>query len=116
MSVAIVLGGAKRALTELGEAELIAPNAPIIAVNDALRVAPRKPIAFATLHSEKAKQFTDGVDLRGVRLFAHAPAAGWDFELVQERFGGSSGLFATLIAIRQLGFAGVILAGVPLQS
>lgn len=116
MTVAIILGGARDALRDLEAARAMAPAASLVALNDTLRISPIKPVAFATLHSEKAGGFLGGCDISGVRLFAHAPAAGWNFELVQERFGGSSGLYATLIALKQLRFAGVILAGVPMEE
>ena len=113
--VCIVLGSAANALPDFEAARMIAPDAPIVCVNDSLRIAPEKPIAFATLHPEKHKRFFGGLDLEGVRLFAHAETRHWGGAAVKEQWGGTSGLFAAQIALLELGFRGVIMAGCPLD-
>src|SRR5690606_26900213 len=113
--VAIVLGSARTAHAELAAALALAPDAPVIAVNDAFKTSPVKPIAFATLHPEKHRRFLEGADLEGVRIFAHEMTrrAAVSFEIVREKWGGTSGLFAVQVALDVFGFAGVILAGCP---
>lgn len=115
--VAIILGSAASCLEELEAARAIAPDAPVVCVNDSFRICPVHPVAFATLHAEKSRRFLEGLNLSGVRRFAHeqrsrAPHA---FEIVKEKWGGTSGLFAVQIALCELGYHGVILAGVPLD-
>lgn len=116
--VAIVLGSAKRALAEFEAARTLAPDAPVICVNDALRVCPARAYAFATLHPEKADRFLDGLDLRRIPLFAHAriPYETRDWHIVSDLWGGSSGLYGVQVAVQNLGFHGVIVAGCPMQA
>lgn len=116
-AVCIVLGSAKDALAEFERAQAMAPDAPVVCVNDALRTCPAPALAFATLHPEKRRRFLDGVALEGVRLFANERPAydSTPWEIVPEKWGGTSGLYAVQIALGELGFAGSIVAGVPID-
>lgn len=123
--VAIVLGSAANALPDFAQARSFAPEAPVICVNDSIRFCPVKPIAFATLHPEKAHtRFFLGVDFSGVEIFAHEQPVyalrskkhQYEWRLVPMRWKGTSGLYAGQVAIEALGFDGVIFAGVPIDS
>lgn len=116
--VAIVLGSAKAALAELEAAREIAPDAPIVCVNDALRACPVRAHAFATLHPEKADRFLDGLDLRRIPIITHArmPYDDRPWHIIPDLWGGSSGLYGVQVAIQNLGFHGVIAAGCPMQA
>lgn len=118
--VAIVLGSASTALPELRQAQELAPAAPVICVNKSLRRARELGLnvaAFATLHPEQAKLFFSRLDIEGLPLFTNEtqPYAKFPWQIERERWGGTSGLFATQIALSPLLFSGVILAGVPID-
>lgn len=115
--VAIVLGSSRAALDELSAAFELCPGAPVICVNDSLRTCPVKAHAFATLHHEKARRFLRGLDIDGLPLFTMEQPARDEFQwtIVREKWAGTSGLYAVQIALNQLGFAGVIVAGVPID-
>jgi hypothetical protein len=115
--VAIVFGSAANAQDDLEAARLLAPDAPIVCVNDSLKACTHSPVvAFATLHPERHKRFLEGANLDGVALYAHQECRGWPGKVAKELWGGTSGLFAVQIALEVMGFAGVICAGVPISS
>jgi len=114
---AIVFGSSANALSELEAALRIAPGSPVFCVNDSLRASPIRAHAFATLHPEKALRFLDGVDVEGLPLFTFEAQAysKLPWTIVREKWAGSSGLYATQIALEEFGFSRVIVAGVPID-
>lgn len=61
-------------------------------------------------------RFLAGVDLSGVRLFARRPSSDLALKVVKPKWNGTSGLYAVQIAMEELGFDGVILAGCPIDA
>lgn len=114
--VAIVLGSSANALAELEAARALAPGAPVICVNDALRTCPEKASAFVTLHPEKAERFLKGIETEGLPLFTmEAPAYSSGWIVRREKWNGTSGLYGVQVALEAMGFAGVIVAGCPID-
>ena len=62
-----------------------------------------------------AERFLDGIDLTGVRMFSRRSAGG-AFKVIKPKWHGSSGLYAVQIALEELDFDGVILAGCPIDA
>lgn len=89
----------------------------MICVNYALRTCPVKPFAFATLHPEKGRRFLEGIDYTALPLFSSEANSNdrFPWRVEKEFWRGTSGLFAVQVAIKTLGFAGVIVAGVPID-
>lgn len=122
LRLAVVLGSSADALSELDAARafLTAHDLAlhVICVNGAIRICPVRPFAFATVFSpeEAGERFLTGIDLSGVRLFARRAAPSVAFTAVKPKWHGSSGLYAAQIALEELGFDGVILAGCPMDA
>lgn len=121
MRLAIVLGSSGRALEEFAEARAFLDGQGVewgaVAVNDAIRFCPVKPVAFCTIHSSATSRFfTPELDLEGVKMFTRRGAHGFASYVVKAKWLGTSGLYAVQIALEELGFAGVILAGVPIDA
>jgi len=119
--LAIVLGSSASALEEFdGAQRYLSANGfepRVVCVNGAVRISPVKPYAFCTVFTpaESAKRFLEGVDLEGVRMFSRRAERG-AFNAVRSKWRGDSGLYAVQIALQELGFAGVILAGCPIDA
>lgn len=121
MNVAIVLGSSTAALEEFEAARVflmehgIEPQA--VAVNDAIRFCPIKPVAFCTIHSSATfRFFTPELDLEGVKMYTRRGAHGFASYVVKAKWLGTSGLYAVQIALEELGFDGVIVAGCPIDA
>lgn len=119
---AVVLGSSADALDELDQARAFLDanglSFNVICVNDALRFCPVKPLAFCTVISSDTAEarFLSGVDTTGVRLFGRRASSDYPVKVVKPKWNGTSGLYAVQIALEELGFAGVILAGCPIDA
>lgn len=121
--ITVVLGGASGAWDELVRASQIAPVRYIFAVNDAAMHYPGRLDAFVTLHPEKlpgwlgARQTADLP--RPAAVIAHAPhdmvTEVVDYKWPEQQSSGSSGLFATKIALERTDLP-VVLCGVPMDA
>lgn len=122
IAIAVVLGSAAAALEEFNAAKafLKANHRPlhVVCVNDAIKVCPVKPVAFCTIHSVgvPSRFIPPAMDTSGVKMFTHRPVHGFDSRVVRAKWQGTSGLYGVQIALDELGFAGVILAGVPMDA
>lgn len=121
-NLAIVLGSSAAALSEFEEARTWLTERGLdlhaICVNNAIRVCPVKPHAFCTVISSQTAEyrFLRGVDTSGVLMFARRASSDYPFKVVKLKWQGTSGLYAVQIALEELGFDGVILAGVPIDA
>lgn len=121
--IAVVLGGAAGGWDELSRASAIQPIRYLVAVNDAACHYPGHLDAFVTLHPEKLSGWlgarrTAGLPEPGA-VIAHT-AAPHVTEVVNYQWpgqtgSGSSGLFATKIALERTALP-VVLCGVPMQA
>jgi hypothetical protein len=117
----IVLGSSAAALDEFAAARSFLEeqglDLHVVCVNDAIKVCPVKPIAFCTIHSSASfRFFTPELDLDGVKMYTRRKAHGFAADIVKAKWLGTSGLYAVQIALEELGFDGVILAGVPIDA
>lgn len=121
--ITVVLGGAAGAWDELVAASRIAPVRYIFAVNDAAMHYPGRLDVFVTLHPEKLSGWlgarrTAGLPEPGA-VIAHAPHAlvteVVDYQWPEQRLSGSSGLFATKVALERTTLP-VVLCGVPMDA
>jgi hypothetical protein len=121
--ITAVLGGAGGNWDELARASQIAPVRYLVAVNDAAMHYPGQLDAFVTLHPEKLSGWLGARRTAGLpepaAVIAHTAHA-----LVTEVVGyqwpgmtgsGSSGLFATKIALERTTLP-VVLCGVPMNA
>jgi hypothetical protein len=115
--VAIILGSGGSAVSEFDAALSLCPQAKVICVNDALRFCGVRADAFATLHPEKGERFLKGLDIEGLPLYASEVNANsrYPWIIIREQWAGTSGLFGVQIALNELRFERVILAGVPMD-
>lgn len=121
MNLAIVLGSSAAALEEFDAAAAFARANELevhaICVNDAIRFCPIKPVAFCTIHSAGYDRFiAPDTDVDGVKMFTRRPAHGFGADIVKAKWQGTSGLYAVQIALEELKFDGVILAGCPIDA
>lgn len=121
MRLAIVLGSSAAALEEFEAARAFLDGQGIewraVAVNDAIKFCPVKPYAFCTIHSKKApKLFLEGVDTSGILMYTRRGTHEYASFVVKAKWLGTSGLYAVQIALEDLGFDGVILAGCPIDA
>jgi hypothetical protein len=122
MRVAVVLGSSAGALEEFAGAQrfLEGQGLPLhaICVNDAIKLCPVKPHAFCTVISSQTAEhrFLKGVDVSGVLMFARRASSDFPFKVVKPKWQGTSGLYAVQVALEELGFDGVILAGCPMDA
>jgi len=115
----VVLGGSSRVWQEYNMMRMVLPkDHVVIATNDAGVKSEHDVHHWATLHPEK---FNDWIEER--KKFGNADAKRYSifsssdgsWEVVQDRWGGSSGLYATQIAL-SMGAKAVILCGCPMQA
>ena len=122
MRLAIVLGSSADALAEFHAAAdfLIAGGLDVhaVCVNDAIKACPVKPVAFCTIHSVGMPErfIPAGLDMEGVKLFTRKRVHGFRANVVPWKWLGTAGLYGVQIALDELGCAGVILAGVPMDA
>ena len=123
IGIAVVLGGAAGAWEELAAASRIAPVRHIFAVNDAAMHYPGHLDAFVTLHPEKLSGWlgarrTAGLPEPGAviahRMDTHVTEA-VEYKWPEQQSSGSSGLFATKIALERTALP-VVLCGVPMDA
>lgn len=121
LKVAIVLGGAESVWQDLTQACTLAPAATIIGTNHAARDFDGHLDHWATMHGEiipmwiaarKAAGRTGGYQ---IWLPQHRRVSLPGARLIASR-GGSSGLFATVVAIEHLKIDRVMLCGVPMNQ
>lgn len=123
--IALVLGGSARVWEDAEAARALAPDAPVVAVNDAIPRWEGDLAAAVTLHAEKLADWIAARRAAGlpepVRFITmddkRRPA--WA-EVVPHHFEGqaslgSSGLFAVKVALHELGADGVILCGIGMD-
>ena len=121
MRVAIVMGSAGQALEEFEAARAFLAahslEAHAVCVNAALNLCPIKPVAFATVQGGNIPLWlTPETDIEGVKIFTRRGAHGVASYVVRAKWLGTSGLYGVQIALEELGFDGVILAGVPIDA
>lgn len=119
--MAIVMGSAGRALEEFEAARaFLAANSlepHAVCVNSAMKLCPMKPVAFCTIHSGNIPHFINSEsDFDGVKLYTRRGTHGFASYVVKAKWLGTSGLYGVQIALEQLGFDGVILAGCPIDA
>lgn len=121
--ITVVLGGAAGAWDELVAASAIQPVRHIFAVNDAAMHYPGRLDAFVTLHPEKLPGWlgarrTAGLPEPGA-VIAHTAGPHVtevvDYQWPGQTGSGSSGLFATKVALERTALS-VVLCGVPMQA
>lgn len=121
--IAVVLGGAARAFDELSRASQIQPVRYLVAVNDAACHYPGRLDAFVTLHPEKLSGWLGARRTAGLpepaTVIAHTAAPHVtevvDYQWPGQTGSGSSGLFATKIALERTALP-VVLCGVPMDA
>lgn len=121
MRVAIVMGSAGQALEEFEAARAFLAahslEAHAVCVNAAINLCPIKPVAFATVQGGNIPLWlTPETDIEGVKIFTRRGAHGVASYVVRAKWLGTSGLYGVQIALEELGFDGVILAGVPIDA
>ena len=120
--IALVLGGARSVWTDLAAAQALLAGRPhlTVACNFAGEEYPGHLDGWVSLHPDRFGQWLRNRRRIGgnePRLFGHVGhAEAPQIEVVAERWGGSSGLYAVQVAISHLGARGVILCGVPLDQ
>lgn len=120
--VAVVLGGATSVWSDLAAArKLLRGRKVLIVAANFAGIRYKGPIdAWVTLHPEELAGWIEqraAKDLPGAyRAFVHDNGRNRDWEQVKYRWYGSSGLYGAQIALDQLGAAGVILCGVPMET
>lgn len=114
--IAIILGGAPSVWTELAKAKALLGARPhIIAAANLAGIHFRGHLdGWATLHAEMIEAWTKERGERAARTFT--PVGGQNIEAVAERWPGSSGLYALQIALFEMGAAGAVLCGVPMET
>lgn len=117
--IALVLGGAPSVWSDVADAKALLNGRRHITVacNDAGAKYDGHLDAFVSLHPEHlerwAKERTGNQDYRRFRpVVFSGPAA----EVVEERWPGSSGLYALQVALMEMGAAAAILCGVPMDQ
>lgn len=134
--IALVLGSAEGVWQEIELAQAMTQFDAVVAVNDMVMFWPGTLHAAVTLHPEKMQDWLDGRMARreGLpeKLVCHAEWPAWfkllgipatlpmPFDVVTP-FGfdgqtdsGASGLFGVKAALQDLGFAKVVLCGIPM--
>jgi hypothetical protein len=120
--IAIVIGGALKVWDDLAIALAMTEGYArlIVATNYAGRDYEGDIDAWVTLHPEQFAAWAKERAERGrnidYRLFVPAHRAGVGGEVVTQDGSGSSGLFAAQIALQELGCAGAIWCGVPMDA
>lgn len=125
MTIALVVGGSSLVWRDVKAARTLAPDASIVAVNDAIAVWDGPLDAAVSLHAEKIAGWVDARRQAGhpqperVITMEDERRPHWA-EAVPHHFAiqtalGSSGLFAVKVALDDLGFGGVILCGVGME-
>lgn len=123
LGIAVVLGGAAGAFDELSRASQIQPVRYLVAVNDAASHYPGKLDAFVTLHHEKLPGWLGARRTAGLpepaAVIAHTAhrmvTEVVDYQFPGQTGSGSSGLFATKIALERTALP-VVLCGVPMDA
>jgi hypothetical protein len=122
-AVALVIGGSRDVWEELEAAKGLVGNraSVVVATNFAGRQYRGDIDAWATLHPELFEAWRDeraerglNTDYRSLVYYGRKKVAGT--EPIRRRWNGSSGLFGAQVALDQMGCAGVILCGVPLDA
>lgn len=113
-----VLGGAPSAWDDLAVAKrLLKGNVGVVACNDAAVLYKGHLHGFATLHPERLgkwrEQRAGNDDFRSFVPGRHGNSM--DAELIEQRWHGSSGLYAAQVAFEAFQASGVILCGVPMS-
>lgn len=117
--IAIILGGSPTVWAEYAEAKALLGQrrAVVVAANLAGRHSRERIDAWVSLHSDLIAGWAGR--RRGnqdYRAFTPTRAGRMATEIVEERWPGSSGLYALQIALYEMGAAGAILCGVPMDS
>lgn len=134
--LALIVGSADGVWQEIAAAQAFTRFDAVIAVNDMVIFWPGKLDAAVTLHPERMPEWLEHRAARRnsppAKLVTHAGWPDWfdvlgiakelpvPFNIISnEMFGGqtssgSSGLFAVKVALQDLGFAKVVLCGMPM--
>lgn len=118
--LAIVLGGAAEALQELEQTKaLLKSSYLLVVINDMITVCPDKIDAMATLHPEKLDGWLKARFSKGwsvdFPIWSHRRGKHVTHE-TRDHMIGSSGMFATQIALSKLFCSHVVLCGVPMDA
>lgn len=117
--IALILGGAPSIWLELEAAKaMLSRPCVVVAANLAGIECPDRIDGWATLHPDRLNWWAaERAGNKDFRPFAPEQVLGRpDFTPTPERWPGSSGLYAAQVALFELGAAGVILCGVPMES
>src|SRR5262249_42521853 len=126
MLKALILGGSDKVFEEAEAAQkLFTPDA-IFVINDMIALWPGRVDYICSLHPEKIEDWLQNRKVRGFAIdngfevWAHkkqafrAKAEFKGIDKVTDDWAGSSGLFATKVALQE-GFQKVVLAGIPME-
>lgn len=117
--IALILGGSQAWREELAAAEtlLAGRRCIVVAANRAGVVYEGRLAGFASLHSEHMAAWSIERGARGgnpdFRAFTPSKADR-PTDIVAERWDGSSGLYATQVALFEMGASAAILCGIPM--
>jgi hypothetical protein len=116
--IALILGGAPSVFVDAtAAAALLNRRHLVVAANLAGIFFTGQLDGFATLHSDRLSGWLpERTGNHDCRLFTPTPAKGLATDLVDERWPGSSGLYAAQVALFEMGASGVILCGVPMEQ
>lgn len=115
--IALCLGGARSVWSDLAQARSLIGERPhlVVACNEAAGRYPGRLDGMVTLHPEFIPHWLRG-RTDAPRLFSHEPHVDSPgLEVVPERYGGSSGLYAAQVAIEAMGAKAAILCGAPMD-
>lgn len=107
----IILGGGDTLWNDIAALPFDINSRTIIAVNDAIKHYKGRIDYAVSLHPEKLKGWVN----KPCTVISHKRVHGAPINrVVPELWGGSSGLYAVQIALKELGAEEVILCGVPI--
>jgi hypothetical protein len=116
--IALILGGAPSVWADLAEAQALLGRRHIIVAANLAGIHHKGPLhAWASLHPDlftewRAQRKGPAAD----RYFAPAGprTPGWA-DQVEERWPGSSGLYAAQVSLLEMGASGAVLCGIPME-
>lgn len=116
--IALILGGSPDWQHEAAEAASLLNRRHVVVAANLAGIHYLGHLAgWASLHSERLPDWlAERQGNRDPRMFTPSAASGLATDIVAERWPGSSGLFATQVALLEMGATAAILCGVPMDQ